>query len=188
MRSARLVPAACLLLLACVGARPGDGRREEPPPSASTLVLLVRHAEKGSEREDPSLTPAGRQRAEALVEVAGRAGVSAVYTTQLRRTRETAGPLVERLGLPVTVKELPRGQPQAHATELARELLARHRGETVLVVGHSHTLPLLVEALAGVPIEPLPESEYDRLYVVRVPPSGPAGLIQARYGAPGAAP
>ena len=52
------------------------------------------------------------------------------------------------------------------------------------MVGHSNTLPLLTEALAGVPIQPIPDSEYDRLLVVVIPPSGPARLIQSRYGAP----
>jgi broad specificity phosphatase PhoE len=177
----RLLPLVCLLL-ACAGARPGPPPAEAP--CGSTVVLLVRHAEKEAGAEDPALTPAGRERAEALREVAGSAGVSAVYTTQLRRTRETAQPLAERLGVPVTVREVHWQQVREHVEAVAREVLSRHRGETVLVVGHSNTVPLLAEALAGVPVPPLPESEYDRLYMVVVPPVGPARLLQARYGAP----
>lgn len=185
--TARLLSPACLLLLvACAGARPSARRPEPPAPSASTVVLLVRHAEKASSEEDPPLTPAGRQRAEALIPVAQSAGVRAIYTTRLRRTGETAQPLAALLGLPLTVLDVIPSGGQAKAVEQARELLTRHRGETVLVVGHSNTLPLLVEALAGLPIPPISESEYDRLIVVVVPPSGPARLIQSRYGAPSA--
>lgn len=184
--TARLLSPACLLLLvACAGARPAETRTESPAPSASTVVLLVRHAEKAS-GEDPPLTPAGQQRAEALVQVAQNAGVSAIYTTPLRRTRETAQPLSARLGIPLTVRDVIPGGGQAQAAEQARQLLAEQRGKTVLVVGHSNTLPLFVEALSGVHVEPIPESEYDRLMVVVVPPSGPARLIQSRYGAPSA--
>jgi broad specificity phosphatase PhoE len=186
--TARLLSPACLLLLvACAGARPTEPRSEAPAPSASTLVLLVRHGEKATDGgDDPALTPAGQQRAEALIQVAQNAGVSAIYATRFRRTRETAQPLAERLGIPVTVGEVIRGGNQAQATAQAQELLTKHRGQVVLVVGHSNTLPLLAEALAGIPIQPIPDTEYDRLMVVVVPPSGPARLIQSRYGAPSA--
>jgi broad specificity phosphatase PhoE len=186
--TARLLSPACLLLLvACSGARPVEPRSEPPAPSASTVVLLVRHAEKATDGgDDPALTPAGQQRAEALVQVAQNAGVSTLYTTRLRRTRETAQPLADRLGIPIAVGEVIRGGNQAQAAEQARDLLTKHRGQVVLVVGHSNTLPLLAEALAGMPIQPIPDSEYDRLMVVVVPPSGPARLIQSRYGAPSA--
>ena len=178
----------CLLpLAACSGAHSAGPRAEaEAPPSASTVVLLVRHAEKATEGgDDPALTPAGQKRAQALLDVAGSAGVSAIYTTQYRRTHETAQPLADRLGVPVTVRAISAG-PQAHATELTRELLTQHRGETVLVVEHSNTLPSILGELAKVQIPQLADNEYDRLFVVVVPPSGPARLIQSRYGAPSA--
>jgi len=182
--TARLLPPVCLLLLvACSGIPSTVAPGEPPSASGPTVVLLVRHAEKATDGgEDPSLTPAGKQRAEALVEVAGSAGVSAILATQYRRTRETAQPLADRLGIPVAVHEVVSGGAQAHATALARDVLERHRGQSVLVVGHSNTVPLLVEALAGIPVQPIADSEYDRLFVVVVPPSGPARLVQTRYG------
>ncbi len=178
-----LYPVGLLLLVACVGAQPLE-QSPSASPGASTVVLLVRHAEKASSEEDPPLTPAGQQRARALVPVVQDAGVSALYTTRLRRTRETAQPLAERLGISPTVLDVIPSGGQAQAQEQARTLLARHRGETVLVVGHSNTLPMLVEALAGIPIPPILDTEYDRLLMVVVPASGPARLIQSRYGAP----
>ncbi|PTL84610.1 histidine phosphatase family protein [Vitiosangium sp. GDMCC 1.1324] len=178
----------CLLpLAACTGAH-STGPRAEPesPPNASTVVLLVRHGEKATDGgNDPALTPAGQKRAEALLQVAGSAGVNAIYATQYRRTRETAQPLADHLGVPVTVREISAGA-QAHAADLTRELLTQHRGETILVVEHSNTLPSILEAMAGVRVQPISDNEYDRLFVVVVPPSGPARLIQSRYGEPSA--
>ena len=179
---------ACLLpLAACSGAHSVGPRAEAAsPPSASTVVLLVRHAEKATEGgDDPALTPAGQQRAQALVDVAASAGVSAIYTTQYRRTHETAQPLADRLGVPVTERAISAGA-QAHATELTREILTQHWGETVLVVEHSNTLPSILGELAKVQVSQLADNEYDRLFVVVVPPSGPARLIQSRYAAPSA--
>ncbi|QRN94090.1 histidine phosphatase family protein [Archangium violaceum] len=186
----RLLLLACLLpLAACTGAHSTSSRVEpSSPPSASTVVVLVRHAEKATEGgDDPALTPAGQQRAEALLQVAGNAGVSAIYATQYRRTRDTAQPLADQVGVPVTVREIKTGA-QAHASEVAREILSQHQGRTVLVVEHSNTLPSLIEALAGLRIQPIPDTEYDRLMVVVIPPSGPARLIQSRYGVPSVIP
>ena len=63
-----------------------------------TTVILVRHAEKQSEGDDPSLTAAGKERALALVHVLGEMDVAAVYSTPYARTRETAQPLATGIG------------------------------------------------------------------------------------------
>lgn len=176
-----------LLEVACAGARSVETGSGPAVSNGSTVVLLVRHGEKASGSDDPSLTPAGKQRAEALAGVAADAGVRTVYSTQLHRTRETAQPLAERVGVPVTVRDIPPGQDGArtHADAMARELLELPRGGTVLVVEHSNTLPQIIETLTGVRIAPIPDSEYDNLFIVVLPPSGQGRLIRAKYGAPG---
>ena len=61
---------------------------------ATTMVLIVRHAEKAaSAGTDPDLSAAGAARANALAAVAAHAGVEAAYVTQFKRTKETAAPL-----------------------------------------------------------------------------------------------
>jgi broad specificity phosphatase PhoE len=144
-----------------------------------TVVLLVRHGEK-EQGEDPALSQAGRARAQALVHAASSAGVSAIYATPYRRTQQTAQPLAQQLGLPVTVRDA--GAEQARA--FVRELLRTHAGQTVLVVGHSNTLPALAEALTGEPLEAVADDEYDLLLVVTLPAAGPAQRVTLRYGAP----
>lgn len=166
-----------LVLCACASA-PGTVPAPAVPP---TVVLLVRHGEK-EQGEDPSLSSAGKARAQALVHAAGSAGVSAVYSTPTRRTQETAQPLAQRLGLRVTVREA--GSEQARS--FVRELLRAQAGQTVLVVGHSNTLPALAQALTGQPFPAIGDDEYDRLLVVTVPAAGPAQLVALRYGAPSA--
>ena len=153
------------------------------PAQPSTIVLIVRHAEKASEAEDSTLTEAGAERSQALVRVAEGAGVSAIYTTQFRRNRDTAQPLSERLKLPVTefpIKDLQN--PGDYGKTLARDITEKHAGQTVLVVGHSNTVPLILEALTGQPA-PVDHAEYSDLFIVTVPPSGAAKVIKAQYGA-----
>lgn len=148
--------------------------------TATTTVILVRHAEKAAEpAADPPLTSAGEARARALIDVARDAGVTAVVTTQFERTKATARPLAAALSI---TPEVVDARAKDHAQEVARSVLAKHAGEVVLVVGHSNTIPAIVAALGAKQPPAICDSEYDGLYVVTVPPSGPARVIRAHYG------
>lgn len=176
LRRRTLLAAAALAVLAPAFAafRP----LAEPP----TVVIVVRHAEKQAEGADPGLSPEGEGRARALAEAAGQSDVRAIYTTQYRRTIDTAGPLSEAAGVPVTVFAATPANVARYGEALREEVLAKHRGETVVVVGHSNTVPMVVQAFGGRPAAPLSEADYDRFFVVVVPEEGPARVVQARYG------
>jgi phosphohistidine phosphatase SixA len=178
--------------------------------SAETTVVLVRHAEK-QDGDDPHLTAEGVARAKALVEVAS--GVTAVYATETCRTAQTVQWLAAELGLTIQVQDF--GEPglamdrceliapvRALPPEvdgekaLAAHILAAERGGTVVVAGHSNTVPQIVEALGAGALCPetfpfldngechIPDegeaSEYDNLFVVTVPDG--VRLVKARYG------
>lgn len=176
-RRALLFPLLLPALGGCLPALAG-------PAAAPTTVLVVRHAERASATDrDSPLSAAGEARARALAETLADAGVSAILATEYQRTRNTARPLAERLGIPVRV-EAAAGSAEASAAALARRIRTEHAGETVLVVGHSNTVPLIVAALGGGEVGPLGEDEYDRLFVVLLPAAGPPRTVRARYGAP----
>ena len=70
------------------------------PATGVTTVIVVRHAEKADvPGGDPPLSAAGERRSLALLDALREAGVQAVVTTQLQRTRLTAAPLARALGL-----------------------------------------------------------------------------------------
>ncbi len=152
--------------------------RTQPGP---TTVLIVRHAEKASDAEDSPLTEAGRQRAQALVGIAADAGVSAIYTTQFKRNRDTAQPLAERLGVAATEVPVNLQNPGDYGKTLAKTIMEKHSGQTVVVIGHGNTIGSIVEGLTG-RAAPLGDIQYSDLFIVTVPPSGPAKLIKAQYG------
>lgn len=154
----------------------------QQPQQGSTVVLVVRHADKASDAEDSPLNEAGSQRAQALAAVAGDAGVSAIYVTQFKRNHDTAQPLAERTGVAVTEVPVNLQNPGDYGQRLARDILEKHRGQTILVVGHGNTVASIVEGLTGRP-QQLGDIQYGDLLIVTVPPSGPAGLIRAQYGA-----
>ncbi len=148
---------------------------------APTTALVLRHAER-PQGVDPPLSPPGQQRAQDLVQVAGEAGVTVIYATQFIRTQQTAQPLADHLGLDVNIFNV-TGDPQQYADDLADHILSEHRGEVVLIVSHSDTVPLIVEALGASPIPAIPGNKYDNLFIVTVPRrGGPPKIVKTEYG------
>lgn len=148
----------------------------------ATVVVVVRHAEKGNDDpRDPALSPDGEARAKALAATLAGAGLDAVYATQYRRTRQTAAPAADAAGLPVQVRPIDADNAAGYGASLLREIRALPAGSTVLVVGHSNTVPLLVEAFAGTAGPAMPESEFDRYTVVVLPADGAPRVLTARY-------
>jgi broad specificity phosphatase PhoE len=136
-------------------------------------VVFVRHAEKQLEPkvDDPPLTPQGEARAAALVDAVS--DVRAVLSTDTTRTRRTATPVAEAAGLEIqTMQPLDAARISAVAAGL--------RGGTILVVGHSNSIPKLVEALYGSPMDDIPEDRYGDLFVVYL--SDPPRLERRTFG------
>lgn len=143
---------AGLLILAALA---GCTATERP---AEFDLYLVRHAEKASEASDPELTQAGHERAAWLATWLADRPLAAVWSSDYQRTRDTAAPTAQTHQLPLIIYD-PRDLDR-----LAIQLLERK--ETALVVGHSNTTPELAALLCGCPVEPMDDSEFDRIIVV----------------------
>lgn len=138
--------------------------------------VLVRHAEKATDDpKDPSLSDAGRARASRLAITFDGVPVTAVYATGYRRTQATAQPTAQAHGLPVRAYEA--GMP---ADAFAAGLRAAHASGTVLVVGHSNTVPAIASALCVCTVAPMREDEYDRRITVRIAADGKVTLSETR--------
>jgi broad specificity phosphatase PhoE len=142
-----------------------------------TTVILVRHAERTSMSED-ALSAAGKARAQRLAELLRHAGIRAIYSTAYKRTRETAQPLAQALGIALTITQ---ATGATLAPSLSQQILRENRGNTVLVVGHSNTTPDVIRALGAPAVPAIPDSEYDNLYVVQIDAPGKATLIRAKF-------
>lgn len=148
-----------------------------------TTVILVRHAEKNIEpnNPDPDLSPAGQARAQELARVLGASGVNAIYATNLKRTQQTASPISTQLGVAPNIIDA-KG-----TTDLVNRIVTANRGQTVLVAGHSNTVPAIITALGGGNMSDIPDNEYDNLYVVTIYKFGKARVVKLKYGNPSAA-
>ncbi len=157
--------AAAFLLATPLTAVRTDGGETQPASGAPTLLILVRHAEKTAGDPDPSLSAAGEQRAGALAHVLGDLDVDALYASQYKRSRLTLEPLSRRVDVNIETSEI-SGSVDAWAAAFAARLLERHRGQTVVVAGHSNTTPILARALGANGVPDLTDADYDDLFWV----------------------
>jgi broad specificity phosphatase PhoE len=171
----------CALLLVTVAVTGCSvGVQRTPPATAATAagelsVVLVRHGEKVDDSADAALSEAGLRRAEALAAALADADVVAIYTTQYQRTVHTAAPLARRVSVQPQVVAASGG---AHAAEVAARV-REHHGGTVVVVGHSNTVPAIIRELGG-PAVLIGDDDYAHLFVLRITPQG-TRLIRAMY-------
>lgn len=143
-------------------------------------LILVRHAERESEGEDPPLVAAGEARALALAETLRDAGITRIITTQWRRTRDTAAPLAKILRLSHQVIPVFEGKARENIEEVAAAV-RHYNDETVLVVGHI-TVTGVIAALGGPPLPTICDNVFSDLFLF-APAAGEAGLLHLHYGA-----
>lgn len=176
--SSYLVLAVAVLVGGCSSAAPRAPGGPESPPFPAT-IYVVRHAERSPDPpDDPHLSEAGYRRAQLLVDQVNAGAIAAILSTDTRRTRETAAPLAETAGIPVRIYD--PGDPASLNALLAEPAL---NGRAVLVVGHSNTVPGIVERLTGAPVGPIDDDEYDRLYRLDRDENGDLTATLIRFGA-----
>lgn len=137
-----------------------------------TTVILVRHAEKGTDDpKDPELSEAGKQRAQRLAEVLKEIKVDAIYSTPYKRTRNTVAPLAEVKGLSIVTYD-PSKKDEID------QLLQKFSGGTIVVAGHSNTVPGFANYLTGkTEFQNFDDSDYDNLLIVSVIERGKSAKV-----------
>jgi phosphohistidine phosphatase SixA len=127
------------------------------PVRAQEVLILVRHAEKLDSSRDTPISPEGATRAHELANKLRDAGITSIWTTEFRRTQETAKPLADALGL----------KPHVHPANDSKGLVEamRNAGGRALVVGHSNTLPEIAR-LYGAKLAQPADDDFDGLYVL----------------------
>lgn len=171
----------------CTAAQGGTSASAASPGGISaagtkTVVILARHAEKASESDtDPPLSERGRQRATALAAALRDAGLTAAIVSERLRTQQTAAPALAGI-VPDTVSIA--GGVDVHARAVAARIRTRHAGGTVLVVGHSNTIPAIMTALGAGPLPDICDAAYGNLYVMIVAENRPPQIVRTKFGLP----
>lgn len=156
-------------------------------PSGTTTVILVRHAER-DEGENPPLNQKGQERAEALATALEESGLAAIYVPDLLRNMQTARPVSERLGIPVTVlPEKLTDDPEGTADYVIKEIFSKHQGEVILFVGNQSTnqmremgsLQQMYMSLGG---KEVPLTRYTDMYIFTFTDKEHFHIIRAEFG------
>ena len=146
---------------------------------AQQALFLVRHAEllgqPMAQPKDLPLSDVGQARAEKLASLLKDASISAIYTTEYLRTRKTAEPLAQALKVDITV--IPKGGPES----LVDRIRSQNRKDTVLIVGHSDTLPGLLKALGHAAEIKIAPQDFGNLFVVVPKGDGVPTFLRLRY-------
>ena len=147
-----------------------------PAAAGAQTIFLVRHAERADagmaagKNADPELSAAGRVRAESLAWVLRDAGIARIYTSELRRTRQTAEPMAKAAGVMAT--SVPAGDVAGLIAEVKRG-----KGNA-LIVGHSNTVPEILKGLGVAEAVVIDDADHDNLFIV----AGEAGtFVRVRY-------
>jgi phosphohistidine phosphatase SixA len=150
---------------------------------AQRAILLVRHAEKATDSNEPgvSLSEAGRARAVHLERMLAGAGITAIYATETDRARQTAEPLARALKLEVKTYS-PRDASGKLAPRLLLDRLKRDDASgTVLVVGHQNTVPDLLAALGHIEKVDIADKQFDDLFVIVPKAEAPPTVLRLKY-------
>lgn len=127
-----------------------------------TTILLIRHADidipDGVVDENSiSLNSSGEKRAQDLVNIVEKAPISAVYTSNIHRSIQTAKPLIKRLSIKHEAIDSPK--------EVVDHILSNYRGKNVLVIHHTNTVPEIIQILSNKIVE---ISGFDDFYIVNI--------------------
>jgi phosphohistidine phosphatase SixA len=153
------------------------------PAHPQQAIILVRHAEDlRTGGNDRPLTEIGEKRAQQLASHLKHVGITAIYTSALQRTINTALPTAKALG----IESVP--QPQLGTNFKPDDLSAfvdllrtKNKSDVVFFVGHSNTVPALIKSIGHPTSFKIPETEYDNLFVLIPKSQGEPLLLRFRY-------
>jgi 2,3-bisphosphoglycerate-dependent phosphoglycerate mutase len=143
-----------------------------------TTFILIRHAEKDltQSTNDPDLSPEGKKRARKLADLLNETDVTAIYSTPYKRTRQTVEVLASQKSLNIL-------EYNANKEEDIDSMLTAHAGGTIIVSGHSNTVPWFANKLLGTEkFRPWEDGDYDNVWVIGVVEKGKsAKLVWLNY-------
>ncbi len=128
--------------------------------SAQEAIYLVRHAERADSSADSKLSDAGEARAKRLAEWLSTAHITHIYTTDLRRTIQTAMPFA------ATSHVSPQQSPASDTQTIRVRVAGLGPADRALIVGHSNTIPELIRAFGVTAPITIPDSEYDNIFII----------------------
>lgn len=158
----------------CFVGRPNPSMTYFVTKKKSTTIVIVRHAEKKDNSDNPPLTKAGECRAESLARILKDSDISVVFSTNYERTRETVNNYANSQTPQIAI------QSYNNTQDVANIIKSKYTGKSVLVAAHSGSVEQLVHDLGAGSIPPI-GNEFNNLVLVTIPPIGTPTLTRMKY-------
>ena len=125
----------------------------------TTTIYFIRHAEKIDSSKNPDLSSVGLERAAHWGKIFSETTFDAIYSTDFKRTQQTAAPTAENKKLDITLYDAKSLDFDKFKTD--------NLGKTILVVGHSNTTPDFVNKLINQNVyAAIEDTNFGNLYIV----------------------
>ncbi len=125
-----------------------------------TTIYIIRHAEKENDTKNTDLSSEGFERAENWKKYFEDTAIDAFYSSGFQRARHTCQPMAFSRDKDVSIYK-------NHLMDL-KNIIEDHKGETVLIVGHSNRIPTFINKLVGQEKYPeISEPEFGNLYIIK---------------------
>jgi len=143
---------------------------------AQTTFILVRHAEKEASPADPKnplLSKEGQGRAQALMHLLETQKIDMIMSTDFNRTKQTVEPTATAKSINIQTYQ---SLKEPDLTKLLND------GTTILICGHSNTIPALANLLTGKDqFKNYDDSDYGNILIVSVTSVGHGNVTHLRY-------
>lgn len=130
----------------------------------TTTYYLIRHAEKelsNPENKNPHLTQQGIERANNWKNIFKEIPFDKIYSTNFFRTQETAIFIAKDKGIKIDKYKTNNTYNKPFRED--------NKGKTILVVGHSNTIPYLANKIIGKDIySSIDETIHGNLYIISI--------------------
>ncbi|MDH7448292.1 SixA phosphatase family protein [Aquimarina sp. 2201CG14-23] len=146
-----------IISFSCVG-------QETTENQNTTTYILVRHSEKDlsdASNRNPNLTEEGKKRSENLASILTDIQVDYVFSTNYKRTIQTATPIAKVKNLEIT--------PYDPRNLYSKEFQEQTKGKTAIIVGHSNTTPTFVNKIIGKKkYSDINEKDYSKVFIIKI--------------------
>jgi len=133
---------------------------EKTPTKNPTTIYIIRHAEKEDDTKNTDLSSAGFERVENWKKYFEDITIDAFYSSGFQRARHTCQPMAFSRDKNISIYK-------NHLMDL-KKIIENHKGETVLIVGHSNRIPKFINNLLGQEKYPeISEPEFGNLYIIK---------------------
>ena len=129
--------------------------------SATTTYYFIRHGEKVDNSKNPDLSEIGLERSKMWNELFSATTLDAIYSTDYKRTLQTVTPTAISHQINITKYDPKTVDIQTFKKE--------NLGKTVLIVGHSNTIPNFVNQMIDKKVYvKIDDLTFGNLYIVTI--------------------